>query len=92
MHRYTVVNAFGQERFAGNPVAVFFACDDLDDGDVQRLAAELNLSETTFIRAPRNGRDGRRQDLHSRQRAGLRGSSAARHRRGSGGKVRGLTE
>jgi trans-2,3-dihydro-3-hydroxyanthranilate isomerase len=55
MHRYTVVNAFGQERFTGNPVAVFFACDDLDDGDMQSLAAELNLSETTFIRAPRKG-------------------------------------
>lgn len=55
MHRYTVVNAFGQERFTGNPVAVFFACDDLDDGDMQSLAAELNLSETTFIRAPRRG-------------------------------------
>lgn len=55
MHRYAVVNAFGQERFTGNPVAVFFACDDLDDGDMQRLAAELHLSETTFLRAPRRG-------------------------------------
>lgn len=55
MHNYTVVNSFGQERFTGNPVAVFFACDDLDDGDMQRLAAELKLSETTFVRAPRSG-------------------------------------
>jgi trans-2,3-dihydro-3-hydroxyanthranilate isomerase len=55
MHHYTVVNSFGQERFTGNPVAVFFACDDLDDGDMQRLATELKLSETTFVRAPRNG-------------------------------------
>jgi len=55
MHTYTLVNAFGQERFTGNPVAVFFACDDLDDGVMQRLAAELNLSETTFVRAPRSG-------------------------------------
>jgi trans-2,3-dihydro-3-hydroxyanthranilate isomerase len=55
MHKYTVVNSFGLERFTGNPVAVFFACDDLDDGNMQRLAAEFNLSETTFIRAPRKG-------------------------------------
>jgi trans-2,3-dihydro-3-hydroxyanthranilate isomerase len=55
MHKYTVVNSFGQERFTGNPVAVFFACDDLDDGDMERLAAELNLSETTFVRTPRKG-------------------------------------
>lgn len=55
MHTYTIVNAFGQERFTGNPVAVFFACDDLDDGVMQRLAAELNLSETTFVRAPQSG-------------------------------------
>ncbi|SFO01203.1 PhzF family phenazine biosynthesis protein [Xenorhabdus japonica] len=52
MHKYTIVNSFGSELFTGNPVAVFFNCDDLDDYHMQKLAAELNLSETTFIRSP----------------------------------------
>ncbi|CDL79124.1 PhzF family phenazine biosynthesis protein [Xenorhabdus cabanillasii] len=57
MHKYTIINSFGSELFTGNPVAVFFYCDDLDDYHMQKLAAEINLSETTFIRSPIKGGD-----------------------------------
>lgn len=52
MHRYFVVNSFGHEPFTGNPVAIFFDCDDLEVSCMQQLAAELHLSETTFICSP----------------------------------------
>lgn len=57
MHKYTIVNSFGAEPFRGNPVAVFFDCDDLDPSCMQKLAAELHLSETTFICSPVKGGD-----------------------------------
>lgn len=57
MYKYTIVNSFGNKLFTGNPVAVFFNCDDLDDYYMQKLAAEINLSETTFIRSPIKGGD-----------------------------------
>jgi trans-2,3-dihydro-3-hydroxyanthranilate isomerase len=56
MRKYVIVNSFSSERFTGNPVAVFFDCDDLNDNCMQQIAAELKLSETTFIRkASRDG-------------------------------------
>lgn len=57
MHEYTIVNSFGEELFSGNPVAVFFDCDDLNVEVMQKLAAELHLSETTFICSPKQGGD-----------------------------------
>jgi trans-2,3-dihydro-3-hydroxyanthranilate isomerase len=46
------VDVFTSERFGGNPLAVFLDADDLDGETMQRLARELNLSETTFVLAP----------------------------------------
>lgn len=57
MHEYTIVNSFGEKLFSGNPVAVFFGCDDLSTEVMQKLAAELHLSETTFICSPHQGGD-----------------------------------
>jgi len=57
MHKYTIVNSFGSELFTGNPVAVFFDCDDMKPEYMQKLAAELHLSETTFICSPVQGGD-----------------------------------
>ncbi|HYQ43246.1 MAG TPA: PhzF family phenazine biosynthesis protein [Polyangiaceae bacterium] len=55
MNPYTVVNSFGSEPFTGNPVAVFFDSDGWDAVRMQRIAAELKLSESTFLGAPRLG-------------------------------------
>lgn len=57
MHRYVIVNAFSDRVLAGNPVAVFFDCDDLEPEIMQRIAAEMRLSESTFVSCPRSGGD-----------------------------------
>ncbi|MGW0877367.1 PhzF family phenazine biosynthesis protein [Streptomyces sp. NPDC002740] len=59
MHSYLVVDAFTRVRLQGNPVAVFFDGDDLSASVMQRIAREMNLSETTFVLRPRHGGDAR---------------------------------
>ncbi|MER5933278.1 PhzF family phenazine biosynthesis isomerase [Streptomyces sp. NPDC002054] len=61
MHSYVVVDAFAKQPLTGNPVAVFFDADDLSAEQMQRIAREMNLSETTFVLAPE--KDG---DVHVR--------------------------
>ncbi len=55
---YRIVNVFtvGQDPFSGNPLAVFEDSAGLDDGLLQAIARQLNLSETTFVTGP--GPDG----------------------------------
>ena len=48
-HEYRLVDVFTSERFGGNPLAVFPRADGIDPADMQRIACELNLSETTFV-------------------------------------------
>ncbi len=43
------VDVFTDRPFAGNPLAVVLDADELDPGSMQRLAAELGLSETVFV-------------------------------------------
>lgn len=45
---YWVVDVFADRTFAGNPLAVVLDADGLSTGQMQALAAEFNLSETTF--------------------------------------------
>ncbi|AJE80611.1 MULTISPECIES: PhzF family phenazine biosynthesis protein [Streptomyces] len=59
MHAYVVVDAFARKPLTGNPVAVFFDGDDLPAARMQRIAREMNLSETTFVLQPREGGDAR---------------------------------
>ncbi|MFE2288829.1 PhzF family phenazine biosynthesis protein [Streptomyces sp. NPDC059443] len=59
MHPYVVVDAFATEVLKGNPVAVYFHADDLDGPQMQAIAREMNLSETTFVLAPQEGGDAR---------------------------------
>ncbi len=42
-------DVFSSQAFAGNPLAVFFDGRGLRDDEMQSLAREMNLSETTFI-------------------------------------------
>jgi len=46
---YHVVDVFTDRPFAGNPLAVVLGADDLSDAQMQALAREFNLSETTFV-------------------------------------------
>jgi trans-2,3-dihydro-3-hydroxyanthranilate isomerase len=59
MHDYTVVDAFAGRPLEGNPVAVFFDADDLSAELMQRIAREMNLSETTFVLRPERSGDAR---------------------------------
>jgi trans-2,3-dihydro-3-hydroxyanthranilate isomerase len=47
--RYRVVDVFTENPLEGNPLAVFPDASPLDDVTMQRIARELNLSETTFL-------------------------------------------
>ncbi|MFT7840516.1 PhzF family phenazine biosynthesis isomerase [Saccharothrix sp. BKS2] len=51
--RYFVVDAFTRTPLAGNPVAVFLDADDVPPREMQALAREMNLSESTFVLRPR---------------------------------------
>ncbi len=46
---YRLVDVFTRERFGGNPLAVFPDARGIDPALMQRIAFELNLSETTFV-------------------------------------------
>ena len=50
-YRYRIVNVFSQRRgrLTGNPLCVFEQGAEFDDGTMQALARQFNLSETTFI-------------------------------------------
>jgi trans-2,3-dihydro-3-hydroxyanthranilate isomerase len=51
---YSLVDVFTTERFGGNPLAVFKEADNISGELMQRIASELNLSETTFVLKPNN--------------------------------------
>lgn len=49
---FLTLDVFTDTRFGGNPLAVFPDARGLTDGEMQSLAAEFNLSETTFVLPP----------------------------------------
>src|SRR6266480_4410408 len=50
-YEFVQLDVFTQTPLKGNPLAVFPDARGLDDGEMQALAREMNLSETTFILA-----------------------------------------
>lgn len=48
--RLLQVDAFADRPFAGNPAAICLLEEAADDGWMQNLAREMNLSETAFVR------------------------------------------
>ena len=53
-HRFVTVDVFTGQRFGGNPLAVFPDARGISDADMQALAREFNLSETSFVLPPKN--------------------------------------
>ncbi|HIJ16862.1 MAG TPA: PhzF family phenazine biosynthesis protein [Thermoplasmata archaeon] len=53
--RYVRVDVFSKQPFCGNPLAVFPEADGLTKREMQLLAKEMNLSETTFVVRPSRG-------------------------------------
>ncbi|BAT92018.1 uncharacterized isomerase BH0283-like [Vigna umbellata] len=47
--KYFVVDAFSESAFKGNPAAVCFLEDEKEEKWLQALAAEFNISQTSFI-------------------------------------------
>jgi trans-2,3-dihydro-3-hydroxyanthranilate isomerase len=52
--QFETVDVFTEQRFGGNPLAVFLDAEGIDDTTMQALAAEMNYSETTFVLPPRD--------------------------------------
>lgn len=46
---YVQIDVFTSQRLEGNPLTVFTDAQGLSDGEMQALARETNLSETTFV-------------------------------------------
>jgi PhzF family phenazine biosynthesis protein len=51
MHSFRIVNVFtiDRDKFSGNPLCVFEDARGLSDAQMQALARQMNLSETTFV-------------------------------------------
>ena len=47
--QFYIVDVFAEEKYAGNQLAVFRSGNALGDSEMQRIAREMNFSETTFI-------------------------------------------
>ena len=52
-HQFRQVDVFTETPYFGNPVAVVLGADGLSEEQMQLLARWTNLSETTFVLAPR---------------------------------------
>jgi trans-2,3-dihydro-3-hydroxyanthranilate isomerase len=50
--RYVILDVFAAAPFAGNPLAVFPEAEGATGAQMQALAKELNLAETTFVLPP----------------------------------------
>jgi trans-2,3-dihydro-3-hydroxyanthranilate isomerase len=55
---FITVDVFTDRQFGGNPLAVVLNADKLTTAQMQSIAAEFNLSETTFVLPPK-------QSLHT---------------------------
>ena len=49
---YFTLDVFTDKTLSGNPLAVVLDSEGLDDGMMQRIAGEFNLSETVFVMPP----------------------------------------
>ena len=65
---FVTVDVFTDRRFGGNPLAVFPDAQGLSDAEMQSLAAEFNLSETTFVLPPADPANTARVRIFSRKR------------------------
>ncbi len=64
---FVTVDVFTDRRFGGNPLAVFPDAQGLSDAQMQSLAAEFNLSETTFVLPPVNSANTARVRIFNRK-------------------------
>lgn len=46
---FYIVDVFAEQKYTGNQLAVFTNAENLSDAQMQRIAKEINYSETTFV-------------------------------------------
>lgn len=63
---FVTLDVFTDTRFGGNPLAVFTDARGLSDQQMQSLAAEMNLSETTFVLPPEDSANTARVRIFNR--------------------------
>ncbi|MGI8734392.1 MAG: PhzF family phenazine biosynthesis protein [Pyrinomonadaceae bacterium] len=51
-YRFIQLDVFTEEAFAGNALAVFPEAEGITDGQMLKIAREMNLSETVFVLKP----------------------------------------
>jgi trans-2,3-dihydro-3-hydroxyanthranilate isomerase len=51
-YRFVTLDVFTEQRFAGNPLAVFPDAEGIPEELMQKIAREMNLSETVFVLPP----------------------------------------
>ena len=51
---FVTVDVFTGTQFAGNPLGVVLNAQGLSGGQMQAIAAEFNLAETTFVLPPKD--------------------------------------
>ena len=66
-YEFVTVDVFTERRFGGNPLAVFPNARGLTGAQMQALAAEFNLSETTFVLPPENPQNHARVRIFTRR-------------------------
>jgi trans-2,3-dihydro-3-hydroxyanthranilate isomerase len=64
--RFVTVDVFTDRRFGGNQLAVFPDARGLTDAEMQALANEFNLSETTFVLPPAHPHNSARVRIFNR--------------------------
>jgi trans-2,3-dihydro-3-hydroxyanthranilate isomerase len=52
--QFETVDVFTSDRFSGNPLAVVLNAEGLSTQQMQSIAAEFNLAETTFVLPPKD--------------------------------------
>ncbi|MFX1470564.1 MAG: PhzF family phenazine biosynthesis protein [Promethearchaeota archaeon] len=52
--KFYIVDVFAERKYEGNQLAVFICENDLSDSEMQKIAKEMNYSETTFITSQEN--------------------------------------
>ncbi|PPJ44894.1 phenazine biosynthesis protein, partial [Rhizobium sp. KAs_5_22] len=57
LRRYLQLDVFAHRIGAGNPLAVVFDAQGLDDAAMQSFAAWMHLPETVFLLPPQDGAD-----------------------------------
>ncbi|MEP6491761.1 MAG: PhzF family phenazine biosynthesis protein [bacterium] len=64
---FVTLDVFTATRFGGNQLAVFTDARGLSDDEMQSLAAEFNLSETTFVLPPADSANTARMRIFNRR-------------------------